>query len=100
MQARFETDTARAHLALRIDDPLPGELQTLRCVPERLADLPRVARQARERRHLAIGRHPAGRDLPDDGIDLLGWTELWLRHGLREFIEGMEAVDGVYGTLS
>jgi hypothetical protein len=30
----------------------------------------------------------------------LGWTELWLRHGLREFIEGMEAVDGVYGTLS
>ena len=60
---------ARAHLAARVDHPVPGKVRAVGKRMQRIPHLPRRAAEPRQRRDLAIRRDPALRDPLYDGID-------------------------------
>ena len=61
----------QADRAARVDDPVPrGEALPGQGV-ERVADLARLAAEARERRDLAVGGHAPARDAAHHGVDAL-----------------------------
>ena len=100
VQAFFDTETAaRAHRALGIEHPLPGQVEAVGCIAEHLAHLPRTSGQAGESRHLAVGRHAAGRDAPHDGVDAFGGGGAGFLHGCKEFYRptGNRAKDRSWG---
>src|SRR6476661_4510794 len=58
-----------AHAAGRVDDPMPRDRGRRRQRVQRIAHLPRVARQPGKLGDLTVGGHPPARDAADDGVD-------------------------------
>jgi len=62
---------ALTHTSLRIDHPVPRKVIALRGGVEGVSDLAGVSVETSQRRHLAIGHHPAARHAVDNGVDAL-----------------------------
>lgn len=60
---------ARAHLAARVHDAVPGEGGRVRQCRQRVAHQPRLRPEPGQPRHLPVGGHPPARDAPHDGVD-------------------------------
>lgn len=60
---------ADADSSLCIDDSMPGHRAVRRQCVQSIADEARLPGKTCEHSHVAIGRHLADGDLPDDGID-------------------------------